>query len=376
MTVRSDRRRCRESWVGDHVRSPARTAWPRLGHERRQYRDEEEPITHQRVKLPLAPRGGDDEWSDLPRWFGRRDHVHSVLSRSPLMAPRIVTPGPDDSLIDTEPVIRGPTYLHWSPIVAGAIVTAAVSFVLISFGSGIGLAVASPSSSWRDTSSILALLGGLWLLLTSLAAFGLGGYLAGHLREILSTAPPDAVEFRDGIHGLLVWGLAIIMGALLTLSASRMVVARADLAAPTAATAEPLLAFELDRLFRSDRSPTELGNDFELRARAARILTTAVGDTGMEQADRDYLVRLVAARTGLVQPEAERRVDQAIAQAKDAIAKARHGTVILTFMIACSLLLGLPAAWLAAVAGGQHRDGAVVHRFWRRWEVDRAFIIR
>jgi hypothetical protein len=291
------------------------------------------------------------------------------------MAPRIGTPGPDDSLIDTEPVVRAPTYLRWSPIVAGAIVAAAVSFVLISFGSGIGLAVASPSSSWRDTSSILALLGGLWLLLTSLAAFGLGGYLAGHLREIFSAAPPDAVEFRDGIHGLLVWGLAIIMGAVLTLSASRMV-ARADLAAPTVATAEPLLAFELDRLFRSDRSPTELGNDSELRARAARILTTAVGHTGMEQTDRDYLVRLVAARTGLAQPEAERRVDQTIAQAKDAIAKARHGTVILTFMIACSLLLGLPAAWLAAVAGGQHRDGALVHRFWRRWEVNRAFIIR
>jgi hypothetical protein len=292
------------------------------------------------------------------------------------MAPRIVTARTDDGLIDTEPAISGPTYLHWSPIFAGAIVAAAVSFVLISFGSGIGLAVASPSSSWRDTSSVLALLGGLWLLLTSLAAFGLGGYLAGHLREILSAAPPDAVNFRDGIHGLLVWGLAIIMGALLTLSASRMVVARADLAAPTAATAEPLLAFELDRLFRSDRSPTELGNDSELRARAARILTTAVGHTGMEQTDRDYLVRLVAARTGLAQPDAETRVDQAIAQAKDAIAKARHGTVILTFMIACSLLLGLPAAWLAAVAGGQHRDGAVVHRFWRRWEVNKAFIIR
>jgi hypothetical protein len=128
------------------------------------------------------------------------------------MAPRIVTARTDDGLIDTEPAISGPTYLHWSPIFAGAIVAAAVSFVLISFGSGIGLAVASPSSSWRDTSSVLALLGGLWLLLTSLAAFGLGGYLAGHLREILSAAPPDAVNFRDGIHGLLVWGLAIIMG--------------------------------------------------------------------------------------------------------------------------------------------------------------------
>ena len=117
--------------------------------------------------------------------------------------------------MDTDAASARPTYLHWSPIFAGAIVAAAVSFVFISFGSGIGLAVASPSSSWRDTSSVLALLGGLWLLLTSVAAFGLGGYLAGSLREAWSTAPPDAVEFRDGIHGVLVWGLAILMGALL-----------------------------------------------------------------------------------------------------------------------------------------------------------------
>ena len=292
------------------------------------------------------------------------------------MAPRIVTEGSDDGLIDTGPAIGRPTYLHWSPIFAGAIVAAAVSFVLISFGAGIGLAVASPSSTWRDTSSLLALLGGLWLLLTALAAFGLGGYLAGSLREAWSTAPPDAVEFRDGIHGLLVWGLAILMGALLTLSASKLVTGRADLTAPTAATAEPLLAFELDRLFRSDHSPTELGNDSQIRAQAARIITTAVGRKAMEQDDRDYLVRLVQARTGLPQPDAEHRVDLAVAQAKDAIDKARHGTVILTFMIACSLLLGLPAAWLAAAAGGQHRDGSVVHHFWRRWEVDRAFLIR
>ena len=305
-----------------------------------------------------------------------RDHVYSLLPGTSLMARRIVGEGPDDGLIETDPAIGRPTYLHWNPIFAGAIVAAAVSFVLISFGSGIGLAVASPSSSWRDTSSMLALLGGLWLLLTALAAFGLGGYLAGSLREAWSTAPPDAVEFRDGIHGLLVWGLAILMGALLTLSASRMVPGRADLSVPTAATAEPLLAFELDRLFRSDRSPIELGNDSEIRAQAARIITTAVGRKELEQGDRDYLIRLVQARTGLPQPDAEQRVDQAIAQAKDAIAKARHGTVILTFMIACSLLLGLPAAWLAAAAGGQHRDGSVVHHFWRRWEVDRAFLIR
>ena len=46
------------------------------------------------------------------------------------------------------------------------------------------------------------------------------------------------------------------------------------------------------------------------------------------------------------------------------------------FMMGCSLLLGLVVAWLAAAAGGQHRDGAVIHHFWRRWEVNKAFLIR
>jgi hypothetical protein len=270
----------------------------------------------------------------------------------------------------------GHAYLHWTPIVAGAIVAAALSFVLLSFGSAIGLAVGSPSSTWRDTSSILVLLGGLWLLLTALASFGLGGYLAGRLRASWSVAAPDEVEFRDGIHGLLVWGLAILIGALLAFAAARAVAGRADLTAPTASTAEPLLAFELDRLFRSDRRPTDSVNDSEIRAQAARIITAGLGHTGMATDDRAYLVRQVAARTGLAQPEAEARVNQAMAQSSDAIGKARHGAVILAFMIAASLMLGAAVAWLAAASGGQHRDGAIAHHFWRRWEVDRMFFIR
>jgi hypothetical protein len=92
--------------------------------------------------------------------------------------------------------------------------------------------------------------------------------------------------------------------------------------------------------------------------------------------DRTYLVRLVEARTGLAQPEAEGRVNMAVSQASEAISRARRGAVILAFMIAASLLLGAAVAWLAAAFGGQHRDGAVAHHFWRRWEVDRMFFIR
>ncbi len=271
---------------------------------------------------------------------------------------------------------RTSPHLYWTPVIAGAIAAAALSFVLLSFGSSIGLAVASPSASWRDTSWTLALLGGVWLLLTALASFGLGGYLAGRLRPSWRGVESHEIEFRDGIQGLAVWGIAILIGAILAFTAAATVAPRSIPTTPTAATAEPLLAFELDRLFRSDRTTVQAGNDTEARAQAARILTSGLGHTGMAPEDHAYLVRLVEARTGLPPPEAEARVQRAITQAAEAIKRARSAAVILAFMIAASLMLGAAAAWLGSTSGGQHRDGSVDHLFWRRREVDRRFFIQ
>lgn len=328
-----------------------------------------------RTSALLYRPGGDNERSDLSRWFNSRGHVHPFIPWTSLRGTMIEQIHRADPSAPEHPLeTRDFSYSHWSSILAGAIVAATLSFVLLSFGSAIGLAVVSPSSSWRDTSSSLAVVGGLWLLLTSLASFGLGGYLTGRLRESWSAVSAHEVEFRDGTHGLVVWGLAIIIGTALAFGATRTVAPRAD-PAPTAVTAE-LLAFELDRLFRSDRRPADAGDDRELRGQAARIITSGLGHTAMAPEDRAYLVRIVAARTGLPQPDAESRVTQTITQASDAIARARHGAVILAFMIGASLMLGAAIAWLAAAAGGQHRDRAVDHYFWRRWEVDRMFIIR
>jgi hypothetical protein len=269
------------------------------------------------------------------------------------------------------------SYLSWSSIFAGAIVAAAVSSVLLTFGSTIGLAVVSPSATWRDTSSVLALLGGLWLLLTSLTSFGLGGYLAGMLRPTHDAATPHEVEFRDGLHGLLVWGVAILIGAALTFATPRTTSVRPDGAVPITFNAESFLAFELDRLLRSDRTPgAPNANDSALRAEAARIIFSSLGHIGVTPDDRGYLTRAVITRTGLAQSEAETRVDKAFSDSKTAISRARRSIVILAFMIAASLMIGAAVAWLAAAAGGKHRDDSITHKFWHRWEVDRLFFIR
>ena len=71
--------------------------------------------------------------------------------------------------------------VQWGPIVAGAIAAAALAIVLHGFAAAIGLAVSSTAPTWRDASIALVLLSGFYLILAALAAYGLGGYLAGRL---------------------------------------------------------------------------------------------------------------------------------------------------------------------------------------------------
>jgi hypothetical protein len=83
-------------------------------------------------------------------------------------------------------------------------------------------------------------------------------------------------------------------------------------------------------------------------------------------AQRNYLVTLTSAETGLARADAERRVDSVIAQARDDIRKARRAAVILAFMAGAAALLGAAVAWFASCAGGRHRDGTAPSMSWGR----------
>jgi hypothetical protein len=252
-------------------------------------------------------------------------------------------------------------YVEWTPVVAGAITAAALALVLQAFALAIGLSVSSTAPTWRDASFALALLSGLYLVLAALASYGLGGYFGGLMRARL-TSREDA-DLRDGLHGLLVWGLATLLAALIALATAQSLT---HLVAPSGGQersssasvgGENIIAYDLDRLFRAERRPNA---DLDYpRAEAARILLTASGHRGVQADDRAYLVRLTAATTGIAQPDAERRVDEAIAHAKENISRARRSAVILAFMAGAAALLGAAAAWFAACAGGQVRDGVV-----------------
>jgi hypothetical protein len=246
-----------------------------------------------------------------------------------------------------------PDSFQWGPVIGGALAATALSFILLSFGSAIGLSIASTSPSWRDASAALALLSGLYLILQAVISFGVGGYVAGRSRIAVS-AEPDSLERRDGTHGLLAWALAIVIGAGLAAWIGAAAASRAPATSPQASAAEPLLSYEIDRLLRAPRRAPD-ANLAPARAEIGRVLLTSAGHSGVAAEDRAFLVQQTATLTGAA--DAERRVDEALGRSRQAIRKSRQTAVILSFSAAAAALLGAVAAWAAAVAGGRHRDG-------------------
>ena len=261
----------------------------------------------------------------------------------------------------TSPITRAADSwtLQWTPVVAGALTAVAVSSILVSFATTVGLGVSSAAPTWRDTSVALWLLSGLYLVLQALVSFGVGGYVAGRVRAPYGLAESDETEKRDGLHGIGSWALAVVLGAVLAAMVASAANRPNALSSPPAATEPSMLSYELDHLFRAARRapPPELA---PARSEAGRILLTASSHSGVSTDDRSYLVQLVGGTTGLAPADAERRVDTVIADAKSALSRARASTIILAFSIATALLLGAVAAWMGAESGGRHRDGKPV----------------
>ena len=104
-----------------------------------------------------------------------------------------------------------PRYLHWTPVILGALVATALSSILLAFGATIGLGISSTAPTWRDASAALWILSGLYLIIQGALSFGVGGYLAGRTSVGLAAADSTEIEHRDGLHGLAAWALAVVL---------------------------------------------------------------------------------------------------------------------------------------------------------------------
>ncbi|WP_313625462.1 hypothetical protein [Achromobacter sp.] len=278
--------------------------------------------------------------------------------------------------------------VSWAAVFAGAVIAAALSLALFAGGTGLGFLSVSP---WGDEGVSAPAIGiGIivWMLFTQIVSYGIGGYVAGRLRTKWVDVHSDEVYFRDTAHGFLVWALsavvsAALLGSALASMASGAAKAGASVAAGagTAATAaaasgasgggmERATDYFTDTLMRSDR-PEAADDPEAARAEVGRIVAMSLTRGDMTPEDREYVAKVVAAQTGVEPAAAQRRVDQAIQnakkaaddakqKAKEAADTARKAAAAFALWGFASMLIGAFVASLAATWGGRRRD--TLHR--------------
>jgi hypothetical protein len=249
--------------------------------------------------------------------------------------------------------------VSWPAVLAGGIVSCALTLVLLSFGLGLGLSVVSPWGSAGVSATTFKIGTGLYLVVIAMLSSSIGGYLAGRLRTKWTGVHTDEVYFRDTAHGFIAWAFASVLGAILLASPASSIIggsAGGASQAIAASQSSPVDGY-IDTLLRSDTAASS-ATPAESRAEMSRLFmaTTKAGNDA-KPADRTYLGKLVAARTGLTQADADKRVTDVTNQAKADVDAARKATAQLAFWLTASLLIGAFCASLAATEGGGLRDG-------------------
>lgn len=276
------------------------------------------------------------------------------------------------------PVTDG-SYVDWPAIIAGAVLAAAISLVLLTFGSAIGFSMTGPFGREGVAPFWIAVTLAIWVLWVQISSYMIGGYVAGRMRRRVNDATEHESDVRDGIHGLMVWAAGVAISALFALGGlgglanmAGQVTGAALGAADGAGEAIAGDPFDtaVDLLLRTDQPDAQTEG---ARAEAARILIAGVTGDGVSEADRDYLATVVAARTTLSQGDAEARVDEVIAQAEaiqadltDAAEQARRLAILAAFLTGAALVVSAAGAYFAAGMGGNHRDKNVVVAFFNR----------
>jgi hypothetical protein len=270
----------------------------------------------------------------------------------------------------------------WGAIAAGAVGASALVLLLIAFGAGLGLSAVSPWSDSGVSASTFKTGTGIYLVCVAVMSSAVGGYLAARLRTKWAGVHSHEAFFRDTAHGFIAWAFATLLSASALSSvtgylANGTAAAGVGGAASQAARSVNPADIYVDKLFRPDSAaqpasapassaaagspnlaaPTG-ANSNQSRAEVLRLWTSSFqGNQDLSATDKTYVAQVVAARTGMSQADAEKRVNDVIVEAKTAADTARKGAAKLSFWLTAAMLFGAFAASLAAVEGGSLRDG-------------------
>ena len=281
------------------------------------------------------------------------------------------------------------SYVDWPAIIAGVLLASAISLVLLTFGSALGLSFINFRAGADVLPLWVAIAAASWLLWVQVSSFMAGAYLTGRMRKRHHDATEHESDVRDGAHGLIVWAAALVLGAIIAAGGISAVATAVGSAASTLTTAASNVAddaagldpsaYFVDTLFRpaaDTAAPTApVADTSAQRAEAGRIIAQGALTGTVSDPDKAYLGQLVSQTTGMPADQATARVtevmtaiDNAKAEAARVAENARRTGVLAAFLTAASLLVSAAAAFWAAQKGGNHRDkGTAFPEVFRRY---------
>jgi len=280
--------------------------------------------------------------------------------------------------LDEQVIARAGRRVSWGAIFAGVVIAVAVQLLLGILGTGIGLSMVDPVEGTTPGATGFGIGAGIYWLITTVIALGAGGYAAARLSGV--TEKFDALS-----HGLVVWGVTLILTLYLLTSAVggliggafRTVGSVAGAAGATVGAVAPRAAqvAGIDaRDVRQEASAylSDAPNDTaqmtaeQAQTEIARQLPALARGGAAGQRAENRIVDVVAAQRKISREQAQAQVARAKAQfvetkndavataksATDAAAGAAAGT---SFILVLALLAGAGAAAFGATTATRRR---------------------
>ena len=280
--------------------------------------------------------------------------------------------------VDDARLVKTPTRISWGAIFAGVVLSIAIQLVLGILGTGIGLSLVNPVEGTTPGATGFGIGAGLYWIVTTVIALGAGGYAAARVAGVHD-------RFDGLVHGLVVWGVTLILTLYLLTSAVggiiggafRTVGAVAGAAGSGIGAAAPKVA-DVAGVDTSDvrneaaaylstapSDPAQMTREQAQKEIAKQLPALARGGTDGAQAE-SRIVDIVAAQRKISRPEAQAQVTQAKAQfvktKNDAISTAKSATDTAagvaagtSFMLVIALLIGAGAAGFGATTATRRR---------------------
>ncbi|WP_428492645.1 CsbD family protein [Rhodopila sp.] len=284
---------------------------------------------------------------------------------------------------------EGPELTHprmsWSAIFAGVVLVVAIELLLGLLGSGIGLGFVAPNAGGTTDVNGLSASGfslgafgngvGLWLLASTLIALVVGGYAAARLAAV-------AQRFDGVLHGLVIWGLTLLLATWLIGSAvggliggvssviggtvSAAASALGGAASAVGQGAKPnieritgldpnMLQQQAQSLLQPPPDPASMSRADAIKAIGAQLPDLAAGGDRMATA-KQRIATIVAAQADISQADAEKRVDDAQARFEQdreaAMQAAKQAAQASAAAASHASFLGFAGLLIGAIAAG------------------------